>query len=632
MNHKIIQDRTNSASKNRSKPLLPTLLSEAGVATVEWAGMGVVLVVLLAAVAAYVAGNGGTPIGSSVVDVMDSWVTSLEGGGAPAPNANVNALAAPDPAIPAALQPSTSLPSAVVNQTNVSNETSTAESEGPGFWGNVGGFFWGVGEGAVDLVVGVGNLAIDGVAAAPVTGHVWDWIHPESRDSRLEKYSVLWEGLTTDTWGTLGQMWGAMVEPITTDWSEGRYGEAIGRSVFEIGTLFVGWTKAGKVGKLGAIDAMTPDELIGALSRLDQLTPDEVAAVLARVDSLSPDEFAQLVQRLDQMTPEELARLGFNCSFIGDTVVSTPTGLLPINQLDFGSTIMGYDTTTGTVGQYAVLALWAHRDPYAAELVIDGELIMTTPDHPFFLADGRMTLAALLQPGDEVASVDGEAGTVESVEISESDEIFYNITVASAHTYFVGEGGWLVHNACKYTELAANLDRMTPDEFENVISGLKSRSPIRHKLIRDWLESLSPEEFSQLLDDIAAGTSNITAREVRNFRDRWIHKYGNPLVDAAGDSYQIHHGFPKAPTKGFREFFYERGIDIDHPDYMFELPRDLHSVVHGAGKTYPESWNGRWEQWIIDNPNATRDEIFQFRDELADEFGITEYLGKAPGH
>ena len=388
---------------------MPTLTSEAGVATVEWAGMGVVLVVLLVAVAAFVAGNGGTPIGSSVVDVMDSWVTSLEGGGAAAPNVNVTSLAAPDPAIPAALQPSTSLPSTVVSQPNGSATGGQPEPESTSILGHIGGFVWGVGEGAVDLVVGVGNLAIDGVAAAPVTGHIWDWVHPESRDNRLEKYELLWEGLTTDTWGTLGQMWDAMVEPITTDWEEGRYGEAIGRSVFEIGTLFVGWTKAGKVGKLGAIDAMTPDELVGVLSRLDQLTPDEVAAVLARVDSLSPDEFAQLVQRLDQMTPEELARLGFNCSFTGDTVVTTSSGLVPIAQLDYGATVLGYDEESGTIGEYAVLASWAHQDPYAAELVIDGELIMTTPDHPFFLADGRMTLAALLRPGDEIASVDGES-------------------------------------------------------------------------------------------------------------------------------------------------------------------------------------------------------------------------------
>ena len=219
-------------------------------------------------------------------------------------------------------------------------------------------------------------------------------------------------------------------------------------------------------------------------------------------------------------------------------------------------------------------------------------------------------------------------GVVESLDITESDEIFYNLTVASAHTYFVGEGGWLVHNACKYTELAAKLDSMTPDEFERLISGMSSNGVIRRKLVRDWLDALSPDDYQKLLDDIDSGNSSITRADIEAYAGRWQHKNGAPLVDELGRTYELHHGYPR----DFRDFFNERGIDIDHPDNMFELPKARHTELPDGIHTgpYADSWNGRWEAWIRDNPNATRAEVLAFRDRLANEFGISEFLGQAP--
>jgi len=39
-------------------------------------------------------------------------------------------------------------------------------------------------------------------------------------------------------------------------------------------------------------------------------------------------------------------------------------------------------------------------------------------------------------------------GEVQSVEVIYQTQWMYNITVDTAHTYFVGDGQWLVHNAC----------------------------------------------------------------------------------------------------------------------------------------------------------------------------------------
>lgn len=54
--------------------------------------------------------------------------------------------------------------------------------------------------------------------------------------------------------------------------------------------------------------------------------------------------------------------------------------------------------------------------------------------------------AGELQVGDQVRTLDGDYGTVEAVEVVAETEVMYNLTVAQAHTFFIGEEGWLVHN------------------------------------------------------------------------------------------------------------------------------------------------------------------------------------------
>ncbi len=57
------------------------------------------------------------------------------------------------------------------------------------------------------------------------------------------------------------------------------------------------------------------------------------------------------------------------------------------------------------MGYYPVTEVWAHTDPVVARLVIDGETLSTTPEHPFYTIDGDWAPAAALQPGDEVAQL-----------------------------------------------------------------------------------------------------------------------------------------------------------------------------------------------------------------------------------
>jgi RHS repeat-associated protein len=109
-----------------------------------------------------------------------------------------------------------------------------------------------------------------------------------------------------------------------------------------------------------------------------------------------------------------------------------------------------------------------------------------------------------------------------------------------------------------------------------------------------------------------------------NYQKRFRDSHGrDPLLN-----HDLHHGYPQQ----FEDFFGNAGIDINSPDNIFELPRDLHTRKPDGIHTGPrqESWNGQWQTFIEQNPHASPGEIIRFRDHLADEFGIADYLGGVP--
>jgi len=67
-------------------------------------------------------------------------------------------------------------------------------------------------------------------------------------------------------------------------------------------------------------------------------------------------------------------------------------------------------------------------------------------EHPFYTAEEEWVNAGDLSLGEEILALDGSIGVVEGVEVVTHSQPMYNLTVADAHTFFVGDGQWLVHN------------------------------------------------------------------------------------------------------------------------------------------------------------------------------------------
>jgi hypothetical protein len=177
----------------------------------------------------------------------------------------------------------------------------------------------------------------------------------------------------------------------------------------------------------------------------DVRVADDVADDVRVTDDVADD--VRVADDVADDTNSPSCKLGEN-SFTPDTLVTTPDGDKPIGDIEVGDIVLAYNEETGEIGEYPVTAVWVHDDDNLLTLTIEGEVIITTTDHPFYTDEGEWILAGDLQIGDAVVSADGDFGTVDAVVITDGTAEVYNLTVDEAHTYFVGDGEWLVHNSC----------------------------------------------------------------------------------------------------------------------------------------------------------------------------------------
>lgn len=87
-----------------------------------------------------------------------------------------------------------------------------------------------------------------------------------------------------------------------------------------------------------------------------------------------------------------------------------------------------------------------------------------TPEHPFMTEGNRWIQAGDLKPGDRVLRLAGDVVTVKSVSRLSGKFATYNFEVADYHTYFVGEKGVWVHNACDLSKLPEQVHHFASDK------------------------------------------------------------------------------------------------------------------------------------------------------------------------
>ncbi|MBI2416008.1 MAG: DUF2380 domain-containing protein [Candidatus Kerfeldbacteria bacterium] len=83
-----------------------------------------------------------------------------------------------------------------------------------------------------------------------------------------------------------------------------------------------------------------------------------------------------------------------------------------------------------------------------------------------------------------------------------------------------------------------------------------------------------------------------------------------------GNAYQAHHMLPQAP--GFEAFFKRAGINIHDPKYGAWWKRG----PDGTHQKQAHEYNNKWQTFIDQNPNATQQEIHDFANGMAKDYGL----------
>lgn len=142
------------------------------------------------------------------------------------------------------------------------------------------------------------------------------------------------------------------------------------------------------------------------------------------------------------------------CSFAGATTVLMADGTRkPIEDVKVGDEVIATDPETGEQVAKRVEHVFVHDDT-VIDLVVEGEVITTTEDHPFWsVTDQRFERADELNAGEKVLGADGTVITVSGLRLGTAREaLAYNLSVEGIHTYHVGEAGILVHNSCAFPQ------------------------------------------------------------------------------------------------------------------------------------------------------------------------------------
>ena len=211
-------------------------------------------------------------------------------------------------------------------------------------------------------------------------------------------------------------------------------------------------------------------------------------------------------------------------SFSADTSVLTAAGEVAISEIAVGDLVLAYNEATGETGYYTVTAVISHVDPSIVELTIDSdpsassgtETLETTAEHPFYVVDsapwlatgetqGRWVNAGELEVGDAIRQADGTTGMVQAVVVVQRRQPMYNLTVADAHTFFVGDGAWLVHNIDCFRNASGTPDSLTPRPGKDDLPG-------GGLSFWDSLDKLSPGKYvkvaSEKLNNLKAVLDN----------------------------------------------------------------------------------------------------------------------------
>lgn len=145
---------------------------------------------------------------------------------------------------------------------------------------------------------------------------------------------------------------------------------------------------------------------------------------------------------------EEADSKGASNCFVAGTKILTTEGEKNIEDIQVGDWVVSDDPNTpGEIEAKQVTDTFIRQTSGLVDLYVDGEVISTTGEHPFWTPDKGWVEAKDLEVGSFLQTEDGRIIDVDKIEKREGQFQVYNFRVEGFHTYFISDLDILVHNA-----------------------------------------------------------------------------------------------------------------------------------------------------------------------------------------
>lgn len=190
---------------------------------------------------------------------------------------------------------------------------------------------------------------------------------------------------------------------------------------------------------------------------------------------------------------------GVHC-FVEGTLILTESGPQNIEDIDVGDYVWAANPETGELSLKCVLRLFRNYSSELCHIYILNEEYICTPEHPFYSVKDGWLKACELQSGDSILLLSGETAIVEHIYTEHLHEpvATYNFEVSDFHTYFIGEAGILVHNACgaykiDYDDGTSYIGKGSKDRM-NVSANQHTDGGVRKVVKKQWYPAASETE------------------------------------------------------------------------------------------------------------------------------------------
>ncbi len=133
--------------------------------------------------------------------------------------------------------------------------------------------------------------------------------------------------------------------------------------------------------------------------------------------------------------------------FVAGTLVLTANGLIAIEYIKQGDLVYAADEETLEVSLQPVLETYIRETANLVHITINGENIISTFDHPYFVKGKGFVSAEKLWIGAELVDNNGNTLFIEQIyreTLDNQTQTVYNFKVDKFHSYFVGGTSILV--------------------------------------------------------------------------------------------------------------------------------------------------------------------------------------------